>query len=142
MRFSSTGKTLCWVLLTFYGIKLVAQEPVSIWSGIYTENQAIRGEEIYTEECADCHREDLRGQDMSPSLVGIGFTFKWEGKNLQEFYASMRFGMPQTAPGSLMDSQYVALTAFLLSRNGFPAGDLELTADQEQLENITITSSR
>lgn len=123
-------------------VDAVAQSYPSIWSGIYTSDQAARGEAVYLEDCAECHREDLTGQDMSPSLIGIGFTFKWEGKNLQELYASMRYGMPQNAPGSLSNGQYAALTAYLLASNGFPAGESELTSDEDDLAKIRITSNR
>ena len=111
-----------------------------IWEGVYSAEQASRGQQIYMDACAECHREDLTGQDMSPSLVGIGFSFKWQGKNLRELYASMRYGMPQSAPGSLSDSAYADLTAFLLSRNGFPAGSGELIANEAMLATIEITS--
>tara|TARA_B100000686_G_scaffold25487_1_gene24688 strand:- start:1381 stop:1788 length:408 start_codon:yes stop_codon:yes gene_type:complete len=123
-------------------VEVAAQSEPSIWSGIYTSDQATRGESVYLKDCADCHREDLTGQDMSPSLVGIGFAFKWEGKNLQELYASMRYGMPQNAPGSLSNGQYAALTAYLLAKNGFPAGESELTSDEDELSKIEITNNR
>ena len=119
-----------------------SQDKISIWSGVYQKDQAVRGEAVYREECSDCHGADLKGRDMSPSLIGIGFSFKWEGKTLQEFYSSMRLGMPQTAPGSLSDSNYVSLTSFLLSENGFPSGGVELTGDEAMLESIQITSNR
>ena len=120
--------------------RLEAQDTVvDIWQGIYTDDQVTRGASTYQTECASCHREDLTGQDMSPSLVGIGFSFKWEGRNLQELYASMRYGMPQSAPGRLSNSAYVDLTAFLLSRNGYPAGNAELSADENELAKIEIS---
>lgn len=122
----------------------VSAQPASpgIWEGIYTTVQVSRGQTIYQAECASCHREDLTGQDMSPSLVGVGFAFKWQGRSVQELYASMRYGMPQTAPGSLSDRAYADLTAFLLSRNGFPPGEGELGADEDRLALIEITSKR
>jgi cytochrome c553 len=113
-----------------------------IWEGIYIEAQAIRGQTVYQAECASCHRQDLTGQDMSPSLVGVGFSFKWQGRNVQELYASMRYGMPQTAPGSLSNRAYTDLTAFLLFSNGFPSGDVELSADEDELALIEITAKR
>ncbi len=118
------------------------QSAVGIWDGIYTEQQVARGQSVYQEVCASCHKEDLTGQDMTPSLVGIGFSFKWQGKNLQELYASMRYGMPQSAPGSLSDQAYADLTALLLSLNGYPAGESELGADEDRLTLIEITSQR
>ena len=108
------------------------QSSLGIWEGIYTEAQATRGQTVYQAECASCHRQDLTGQDMSPSLVGVGFSFKWQGRNVQELYASMRYGMPQIAPGSLS-------TAFLLFSNGFPSGDGELSSDEDQLALIEIS---
>lgn len=118
------------------------QSPPGIWEGVYTDAQVERGQTVYRAECATCHLADLTGQDMSPSLVGVGFSFSWQGRSLQELYAIMRFGMPQTAPGSLSDRAYVDLTAFLLARNGFPSGDAELTADEDRLSLIEITSKR
>lgn len=132
------------VMLAFTPIKVSTAQglPLDIWEGVYTDEQAKRGGSVYQTECASCHREDLTGQDMSPSLVGIGFIFKWEGKNLQELYASMRYGMPQTAPGSLSNSAYSDLTAFLLSRNGYPPGTSELSVDENELAKIEISSRR
>ena len=127
--------------ISIFVLEAVAQSVSPIWSGIYTADQATFGESVYRDECAECHREDLTGQDTSPSLVGIGFTFKWEGRNLQELYASMRYGMPQTAPGSLSNSQYAALTAYVLAKNGFPAGESELSSDEDELAKISITNN-
>ncbi len=115
------------------------QSSLGIWEGIYTEAQATRGQTVYQAECASCHRQDLTGQDMSPSLVGVGFSFKWQGRNVQELYASMRYGMPQIAPGSLSNRAYADLTAFLLFSNGFPSGDGELSSDEDQLALIEIS---
>ena len=127
--------------ISIFVLEAVAQSVSPICSGIYSADQADYGELVYRDECAECHREDLTGQDMSPSLVGIGFTFKWEGRNLQELYASMRYGMPQTAPGSLSNSQYAALTAYVLAKNGFPAGESELSSDEDELVKISITNN-
>jgi cytochrome c553 len=132
------------MMLAFTPIKVSKAQglPLDIWEGVYTVEQAKRGGSEYQTECASCHGEDLIGQDMSPSLVGIGFIFKWEGKNLQELYASMRYGMPQTAPGSLSNSAYADLTAFLLSRNGYPFGASELSVNENELAKIEISSRR
>ncbi|MDP6415244.1 MAG: cytochrome c [Gammaproteobacteria bacterium] len=143
---------IIWSAVLFFDIALLhsgqhqavhAQESAAgIWDGIYTEQQVARGQSVYQEACASCHKEDLTGQDMTPSLVGIGFSFKWQGKNLQELYASMRYGMPQDAPGSLSDQAYADLTALLLSHNGYPPGESELGADEDRLALIEITSQR
>ncbi|MCE2461955.1 MAG: c-type cytochrome, partial [Pseudomonadales bacterium] len=49
----------------------------SVRDGVYTEAQAARGKAVYLEQCVECHKQDLRGDgQMTPSLVGIGFTFR------------------------------------------------------------------
>ena len=37
--------------------------------------------------------------------------------------------MPATAPGSLAHDDYVQIMAFLLQKNGYPAGSAELNFD-------------
>ncbi len=135
-RFAATPFFLFLVTTLYSGQE---QSSLGIWEGIYTEAQATRGQTVYQAECASCHRQDLTGQDMSPSLVGVGFSFKWQGRNVQELYASMRYGMPQIAPGSLSNRAYADLTACLLFSTGFPAGDGELSSDEDQLALIEIS---
>ena len=48
----------------------------SVWDGVYTELQAERGEATYSKTCARCHRDDLKGEELAPSLVGVAFTFR------------------------------------------------------------------
>ena len=80
-----------------------SQPPVrSVRDGVYTEAQAARGKTVYLEQCVECHKEDLRGdQQMTPSLVGIAFTFRWKDKKLYDYLVGMRNTMPQGAPGKL-----------------------------------------
>jgi len=53
-----------------------AQAGRTIWSGIYSEAQARRGEEAYKLECAYCHQPDLsggffdNGTGRAPALAG------------------------------------------------------------------------
>ena len=75
---------------------------------------------------------------MSPSLVGVGFTFRWRNLSLHDIFLSVQATMPQNAPRSLGDQVYVDLIAFLLDANAFPTGDEELTADESVLRAILI----
>ena len=117
-----------------------AQSPSrSVRDGVYTEAQAARGKTVYAEQCVECHKEDLRGdQQMTPSLVGIAFTFRWKDKNLYDYFVGMRNTMPQSAPGSLSEETYADLVAYLLSEIGYPSGDEELPPDAAALESIAI----
>ncbi len=111
----------------------------SVRDGVYTEAQAARGKTVYVEQCVECHKEDLRGdQQMTPSLVGIAFTFRWKDKKLYDYFVGMRNTMPQSAPGSLSGATYADLVAYLLSEIGYPTGDQELLPDAAVLEAITI----
>lgn len=110
----------------------------SVQDGVYTEAQALRGEASYRTHCVECHGEDLRGAHMTPSMVGIGFAFRWRNRDLHEFYEGMRTTMPQSAPGGLSADVYADLVAFILARNGYPAGDGELPTRADDMRGIVI----
>jgi PQQ-dependent dehydrogenase (methanol/ethanol family) len=95
--------------------------------GHYTRAQAGSGAAVYTATCQQCHGVNLQGQS-GPGLVGVAFR-NYVGKSgtaasLYDFIARQ---MPADKPGSLTQQQYLDVTAYLLSRNGYPAGDVPLT---------------
>lgn len=105
----------------------LAQEESLLHQGIYTEAQASRGQSAYMANCASCHANDLRGNSNSPGLIGVGFLFLWEGRPLAELFEKMRSEMPTDRPGSLATEVYLELLAFILQKNGYPAGAGDLT---------------
>ena len=118
----------------------VAQSDDSIWSGVFTAQQAARGGADYSTNCASCHSVDLRGNSNTPSLLGMSFMFIWEDRSLAELYTKMRDEMPSDRPGSLSTRSYEDLLAYLLQSNQFPAGEKELKAGAGMLDKISITS--
>jgi hypothetical protein len=50
----------------------------------------------------------------------------------------MRTKMPQDAPGSLAETEYIDILAFLLAASKFPSGLSELKPDLEDLAGITV----
>jgi mono/diheme cytochrome c family protein len=106
--------------------------------GVYTREQATRGQAIYAEECAKCHGENLSGGDDSPELAGASFMGRWKGKSVGALYALMSKTMPTDDPGHLSTRQYADLTAFILSSNGLAAGAKELPTDKTALNEIVI----
>ena len=42
----------------------------TIWDGVFTEEQAGRGQKIYVVSCAPCHKTDLLGDSGTPALAG------------------------------------------------------------------------
>ena len=122
-------------------LPLTADQTRTVWDGVYTDAQAERGRASYQQSCAACHREDLRGDSTAPSLVGESFTFLWGDMEVGELLARMQKVMPPERPGSLPAQTYIDIVAFMLQKNAFPAGNMELSADPAAL-HILITASR
>jgi S-disulfanyl-L-cysteine oxidoreductase SoxD len=120
---------------------LCAQEPAatesrSVWDGVYTEDQAKRGEALYQKECKGCHGVALAGGESSPPLTGGAFLSNWNGLTLGDLFERIRKTMPQNAVGKLNRQQNADVLAFLLSANKFPAGKTELSRQTEFLKEI------
>ena len=113
----------------------------TVWDGIYTDAQAERGRASYQQACVACHRDDLRGDNTAPSLVGESFLFLWGDMEVGELSARVQQLMPPERPGSLPARTYVDIIAFILQKIAFPAGDKELPPDPEALR-VLITASR
>jgi S-disulfanyl-L-cysteine oxidoreductase SoxD len=112
------------------------QESRSVWDGVYTENQAKRGEPVYQKECGSCHGDALTGGESAPPLTGGAFMANWNGLTLADLFDRIRKTMPQTTPGKLSRQQDADVLAFMLSVNKFPAGKSELYRQSEMLKEI------
>ena len=104
-----------------------AQTERTIWDGVYTAAQAERGRAQYERTCRACHGADLSGAYASP-LVGNTFFRNWSGLTLDHLFQQIQT-MPPSEP-RLDDPVYLDLLTFILSANGTPAGDAELTPDR------------
>jgi cytochrome c len=129
------------LLLTAYCLLLTAAQPRTVWDGVYTDAQAERGRTSYQQACVACHREDLRGDNTAPSLVGESFMFLWGDMKIGELSARIQKLMPPERPGSLPAQTYIDIVAFMLQKNAFPAADAELGLDPAALQ-ILITPRR
>ena len=112
----------------------------SVWDGVYTEEQATRGETTYEQECATCHLADLLGDGIAPALTGAAFDFRWSDLSVGDMFVAIRATMPQGAPASLSPQGYADIVAYMLKRNDFPAGDVELPPEEADLNMIIITA--
>jgi len=124
---------------------LRAQEPAgsrSVWDGVYTEEQAKRGEPVYQKECAACHGAMMTGGESAPPLTGGGFQANWNGLTLGDLFDRIRKTMPQSKPGSLTRQQDADVLAFMLSLNKFPAGKTELYRQSEMLKEIRFETKK
>ena len=132
------------LLPTAYCLLLNASEgqaPRTVWDGVYTDAQAERGRASYQQSCVACHRDDLRGDNTAPSLVGESFLFLWGDMEVGELSARIQKLMPPDRPGSLSAQTYIDVVAFILQKNEFPAGNMELGTDAGGL-HILITATR
>src|SRR5687768_11173838 len=68
------------------------------WSGVYTAEQAKRGEKLYADQCASCHGDELGGGEMAPSLIGGEFSANWNDLSVGDLFERMRISMPQNNP--------------------------------------------
>ncbi len=111
------------------GVLLVAQEGdtgPSVWDGVYSSDQADRGQKVYEATCARCHGSDLTGGRARP-LVGESFIRDWGGLTLDSVLTRAKT-MPPGAAGSLAEERYLDILAYVLSKNDFPTGTGDLTA--------------
>ena len=106
--------------------------------GIYTADQAHRGEALYKAQCTSCHGDALDGTGPYPPLSGNDFLSKYEGQPALNVYDMIQKLMPATAPGSLTRPQAADLLAYILSYNKFPSGKTELPSDEDSLKKLTV----
>lgn len=105
---------------------------------VYSQEQVESVRAAYASQCASCHGAELGGGGNAPPLAGLAFTFFWKDRDLGALFTYTKENMPQGSPGSLTDSQYVAMVALILEANGFPAGPDPLPADVDVLTGIIV----
>jgi mono/diheme cytochrome c family protein len=120
--------------------RAVSAQEKTQWDGVYTEDQARRGEPMYQQYCASCHGPDMSGGEMAPGLTGGEFSSNWNDLTLGQLFDRMRTSMPQNNPGSLTRQQIADILAFILSKGNAPAGQTELPTQSEVLGTIKYTS--
>jgi len=109
----------------------------SILAGAYTEEQALRGRELYYAHCLQCHGETMAGADKSPPLVGPQFVSTWNGAPLAALVARIAT-MPPEKPASLLQEQRVEILTYVLWYNGLPLGSAPLSTEQDALTQMTF----
>ena len=110
-------------------------------SGVYTQQQADRGEALFTTHCLSCHADKPGAavHGSAPAVMGEDFAFRWLDGSVLELFDTIRQTMPQAAPNSLSGVEYADLTAYTLSLNGYPAGaDTLDPGERERLDEIFI----
>jgi quinoprotein glucose dehydrogenase len=115
-----------------------SQNQRSVWDGVFTADQATRGQARYRELCASCHGEMLEGGESAPPLAGGAFLANWNTLSVGDLFDRTRSTMPQNKPGSLNREANAEILAYILSANQFPAGKAALPQASEVLREIRI----
>jgi mono/diheme cytochrome c family protein len=120
----------------------------SIWDGVFTVEQARRGQTAYTGPCDRCHGYKLDGAPDDPDMLpappaaGPKFLRNWEGRSLAALFEYTQRTMPANNPGFLTAQELVDVIAYTLLASGVPAGDTELGVEPRDLARIVIESRR
>jgi mono/diheme cytochrome c family protein len=121
---------------------IAASQAQTIWSGVYTEAQAYRGEKIADTSCIGCHGSGLDGGDSGPKLVGEMFLANWSSQSVAQLFDWVREAMPSDAPGTLSKDDTAAVLAYILKLNKMPAGKQPLPTDNDALARIQFVADK
>lgn len=107
---------------------LAGAAPVAAATGPFTKAQAEDGQVKFNNNCAQCHRPNLKGA-LGPSLIDDRFKGHFAGKPVADLRGFIYNNMPQNAPKSLSDDLLDPIVAWILFKNGVQPGDTPLTKD-------------
>jgi hypothetical protein len=105
----------------------------TVRDGVYSPQQAERGERLFESICTSCHEvAEFTGSDAYLESV--------EGQALWETFEYVSAEMPEDDPGSLAPADYAAVLAYLLRAYGLPSGGAPLPTDQASLETLVVAA--
>ena len=106
-----------------------ATATVNTTQGVFTEEQATRGEDVFWNICAECHfEEDFGGP----------FIQSWVGASVKDLVDEIVATMPEDNPGGLPAEQYLDVVTYMFKINGMPTGDDELATDNMDAVEIEV----
>jgi mono/diheme cytochrome c family protein len=105
----------------------------TVLAGVYTADQATRGQQEFQQSCASCHSIN--------EFSGPIFQRIWAGRAVGEMYEFISTMMPDGDPGSLSAQEYADVIAHFLRQNQYPVGDADLPADAAVLRGILFPGS-
>lgn len=109
----------------------------SVVEGVYTEEQATRGQAVYKTTCETCHGPELKG-DVGPPLTAMNLVAHWKTQTLGELYLKIRDEMPPGQRAKLTAQEAADVLAYVLQSDRFPAGSAELATGEAALKEIRI----
>ena len=116
-------------VMFLFALATMAQDNAgkTVWDGVYTADQAKRGDAVFTRRCLKCH---------STGFERTGFVERWREDRLSGFFNFISTYMPRDNPGSATQNEYLDIASYIMSNNDLPAGAQELS--YEALTTIQV----
>ena len=109
----------------------------SVSVGVYTDEQATRGQGLYSKRCASCHAPGLTGR-TGPPLTGSDFFATWSAQPLLELANKIRKTMPRDETERLTEQETADLLSYILQLGKFPSGATELGGGEAALKQVNF----
>jgi len=126
------------LICSIAGSSALALQNRSVTDGVYTDEQAMRGQALYRTKCASCHGNNLEGR-VGPPLVGADFLTTWSPQPLLALANKVRLTMPKNNDGDrLTEPQTADVLAYMLQAAKFPSGRSELVVSDAALKQVNF----
>lgn len=118
-----------------------AAKPASLGPApaLFTAGDAARGRMLFEQHCAACHGADLRGK-IGPAVIGPALGSEADHTTVSIMFNVIAAEMPADAPASLARQDYAAVMAYILERNGYPAGAHPLSLSVAETSDVPLIS--
>ena len=130
-----------WAIIALAGFCFAARAR-SVWDGVYTAEQARRGQSLYNQHCSSCHGDTLGGGESASALAGAEFLSNWSGLTVGDLFERIRVSMPPDPKARLNRERNADILAHILTVNDFPAGKAELDRETGTLKQIRIEPTK
>lgn len=133
------GATVLGGVLWAVALPRAASDQKTTNDGIYSKAQADAARPQFDKLCAECHAFTVAAKKQAKDLP-LGdepFLKKWEGRGLEELATIIVTTMPNDGSAIVSDEETLNLLAYILQRNGYPAGAAPLTR-----ESVTAVIAR
>ena len=114
-----------WAAVVLVSVFALGQDapPRSVWDGVYSQDQAQRGQALYNQHCMACHGGSLTGGEQAPPLAGGDFLSNWNGLTVGDLFERIRTTMPLNNPQSLnRDTNALKDSGVHSQRQSIPGG--------------------
>jgi mono/diheme cytochrome c family protein len=110
-------------LVTVSAFAQTAPTKSPLWDGVYTDEQAARGLQVFGSTCSRCHTLEAQG---NRPLSGKKFWDSYTLKTVGDLLTFVQKNMPNGQGGTLSEKTVADLVALIFQSNGVPAGKAEL----------------